>query len=91
MVSELVTNVVAHSRSVDVSLSPAFDGVALTVEVRDSGTWRSRRSVRHGVEAAVTGGLGLELVRHSSSWWLAFPSPSGTRVVAGPAVEPAAG
>ncbi|GAA2744135.1 MULTISPECIES: ATP-binding protein [Kitasatospora] len=90
VVSELVTNVVQHSHSVDVLVAIEFDGSVLTVEVKDSGMWRSRWSARHIPEDAATGGLGLELVRHVSTWWLAFPSPSGTRVVASLTVAPGA-
>ncbi|WP_354644458.1 ATP-binding protein [Kitasatospora camelliae] len=91
VVSELVTNVVQHSGSADVSVAIEYDGGSLVVEVRDSGTWRSRWAARDVAEGAATAGQGLELVRHSSTWWLAFPSPAGTRVVASLAVEPAAG
>ncbi|MFJ1707648.1 ATP-binding protein [Kitasatospora sp. NPDC088346] len=92
VVSELVTNVVLHSRSADVSVSVELDGAALTVEVQDSGTWRNRWAAPpSGEDRAPTGGHGLEVVRHHCLWWLAFPSPAGTRVVAslsaGPGTE----
>ncbi|WP_354637598.1 ATP-binding protein [Kitasatospora camelliae] len=88
VVTELVTNAVLHSDSPDVLVAIEFDGAVLTVEVKDSGTWRSRRSARRIAEDDVTGGRGLDLVGRSTTWWHAFLSPLGTRVVACLAVRP---
>ncbi|GAA2817607.1 hypothetical protein GCM10010441_47680 [Kitasatospora paracochleata] len=86
VVTELVTNAVLHSASPDVTVAIEFDDGCMTVEVRDSGSWQSRWSPRHIPEDDVSGGRGLELVRHCSSWWRVFLwvflSPAGSRVVA---------
>ncbi|GAA2741101.1 ATP-binding protein [Kitasatospora cinereorecta] len=88
VVTELVTNAVLHSDSPDVAVAIEFDGAVVTVEVKDSGMWRNRRSARRIAEDGVTGGRGLDLVERSSTWWRAFLSPLGTRVVACLAVHP---
>ncbi|MFJ8132187.1 ATP-binding protein [Streptomyces hydrogenans] len=83
VVSELVTNVVLHSTSAEVTVLVAFDGVALTVEVKDQGRWLDRRLPRQVAEdddAAF--GRGLALVTACTSWWAADVTPNGTRVVA---------
>ncbi|WP_354644709.1 ATP-binding protein [Kitasatospora camelliae] len=82
VVTELVTNTLLHSGSPDVVVAIEYHGTALTVEVRDSGTWRDHRSRRRGAEDVATGGRGLELVRQCSTWWRAVLSPLGTRVMA---------
>ncbi|MFI1716572.1 ATP-binding protein [Streptomyces litmocidini] len=83
VVSELVTNVVLHSSSAEVTVLVSFDGAALTVEVKDQGRWLDRRVPRQVAEdddAAF--GRGLALVTACTSWWAADVTPSGTRVVA---------
>jgi anti-sigma regulatory factor (Ser/Thr protein kinase) len=92
VVSELVTNVVLHSGSPDVTVLLARGDDDIRVEVKDSGSWQTRltpRLVPEDDDAAC--GRGLELVKHFSNWWLAFLDPRGTRVVASlPAVAAAA-
>jgi anti-sigma regulatory factor (Ser/Thr protein kinase) len=83
VVSELVTNAVLHSGSADVTTLIVFDGVAVTVEVTDSGHWLVRdanRRVTEDEDAAF--GRGLDLVRACAGWCTIHPSPAGTRVVA---------
>ncbi|GAA1939061.1 hypothetical protein GCM10009738_10220 [Kitasatospora viridis] len=91
VVTELVTNVVLHSRSSDVALVIESDGEALTVEVLDSGSWCGRWSARQIAEDDVTGGRGLGIVRCCSSWLRVFASAAGTRVVACLALGPMIG
>lgn len=83
VVSELATNAVLHSGSAEVTTLIVFDGVALTVEVTDSGRWLTReadRRVAEDEDAAF--GRGLDLVGACTSWCTIHPSPAGTRVVA---------
>ncbi|NUK00320.1 ATP-binding protein [Streptomyces lunaelactis] len=83
VVSELVTNAVLHSGSADVTALIVFDGVAVTVEVTDSGRWLARganRCVAEDEDADF--GRGLDLVRACTSWCMVQPSAAGTRVVA---------
>jgi anti-sigma regulatory factor (Ser/Thr protein kinase) len=83
VVSELVTNVVLHSGSADVTVLVSHDGDTLTVQVRDAGRWQCRSVPRRAPEDAdAVCGRGLGLVRQLSEWFSAFPSPTGTRVVA---------
>ncbi|MFJ9824728.1 ATP-binding protein [Streptomyces sp. NPDC101160] len=83
VVTELVTNVVLHSGSPDVTVLITHHGAEVHLEVKDAGTWQTRttpRLVPEDDDAAC--GRGLDLVKHCCSWWLAFLSPLGTRVVA---------
>jgi anti-sigma regulatory factor (Ser/Thr protein kinase) len=90
VVSELVTNVVLHSGSPEVSVLITFDGAATTVEVLDTGRWLDRgsqRRVAEDEEAAY--GRGLELVNACTSRCAVIVTPTGTRVVAHlPVVDP---
>lgn len=83
VVSELVTNVVLHSGSPDVALLITFDGVALTVEVTDSGRWLEYDAGAPTLEGRASFGRGLELVRAYSSWCTVLATAAGTRVTAG--------
>jgi anti-sigma regulatory factor (Ser/Thr protein kinase) len=83
VVTELVTNVVLHSGSPDVTLLISHHDTRVHVEVKDAGTWHTRTSPRlvpEDDDAAC--GRGLDLVKHCCNWWLAFLGPKGTRVVA---------
>ncbi|WP_051969246.1 ATP-binding protein [Kitasatospora azatica] len=83
VVSELVTNVVLHSGSPDVTVLISVENGSLTLEVRDTGRWRprpTRRRVAEDADAAY--GRGLDLVRLCSSWTRAGITPAGTRMVA---------
>ncbi|MFF9133157.1 ATP-binding protein [Streptomyces sp. NPDC014776] len=83
VVSELVTNVVLHSTSAEVTVLVSFDGVVLTAEVKDQGRWLTRRTPRRVAEdddAAF--GRGLALVTACTSWWATDVTADGTRVVA---------
>ncbi|MFI1366454.1 ATP-binding protein [Streptomyces griseochromogenes] len=83
VVSELVTNAVLHSGSADVTQLIVFDGVAVTVEVADSGRWLVRDANRRVTEdAGAESGRGLDLVRACSSWFTIHPSAVGTKAVA---------
>ncbi|MGW1490292.1 ATP-binding protein [Streptomyces sp. NPDC002402] len=90
VVSELVTNAVLHSGSLEVTLLIVFDGAAMTVEVADTGRWLARVAERRVTEDdGAAFGRGLELVTACTSWWAALPTAAGTRVVARlPIVEP---
>ncbi|SDO04220.1 Histidine kinase-like ATPase domain-containing protein [Streptomyces sp. cf386] len=83
VVSELVTNSVLHSGSTDITTRIVFDGVALTVEVTDSGRWLGRDADRRMAEDEDAAfGRGLDLVRACTSWCTIHLSPAGTSVVA---------
>ncbi|MEU6879079.1 ATP-binding protein [Streptomyces sp. NPDC046712] len=83
VVTELVTNAVLHSGSSDVTMLLTHRDTELVVEVRDTGRWLPRPSrYRVAADPGATCGRGLELVRHVTSWWMAFLSSAGTRVVA---------
>jgi anti-sigma regulatory factor (Ser/Thr protein kinase) len=83
VVTELVTNVVLHSDSPDLTVLLTHDGRAVRIEVKDGGTWQPRTSPRLVPEDEDTAcGRGLALVTQYCTWWLAFPGPVGTRVVA---------
>ncbi|MBL1102125.1 ATP-binding protein [Streptomyces sp. 205] len=88
VVSELVTNTVLHSGSSDVMAVIVFDGVAVTVEITDSGRWLVR-DVKEDQDADF--GRGLDLVRACTSWCAVHPSASGTRVVVRLPAESGAG
>ncbi|GAA2740880.1 ATP-binding protein [Kitasatospora cinereorecta] len=82
VVTELVTNVLLHSGSPDVTVLIKVHGASLTVEVRDTGQWRARRDRRRSAEDAdALCGRGLELVRHCSSWSRAVLTAAGTRML----------
>ncbi|MCP2311434.1 MULTISPECIES: ATP-binding protein [Kitasatospora] len=92
VVTELVTNVHLHSGSPDVTVLLVVDGPTVTVEVSDFGRWVSRTAPRRVAEdAGASCGRGLDLVKRISSWWLAFLSPAGTRIVARVPVDGAVG
>lgn len=83
VVTELATNVVLHSGSREVSVLLTFDGAAVFIEVKDAGQWQARRGPRLVAEDANAAyGRGLQLVKGCTSWFLAFLSAAGTRVVA---------
>ncbi|MEU9992719.1 ATP-binding protein [Streptomyces sp. NPDC048045] len=80
---ELVTNAVLHSGSADVTQLIVFDGVAVSVEVADSGRWLVRDANRSTTQdAGAEFGRGLDLVRACTSWFTLHPSAVGTRAVA---------
>jgi anti-sigma regulatory factor (Ser/Thr protein kinase) len=81
IVTELVTNVLLHSGSPDVTLSLARGGCALTIEVDDSGRWLTRRAARRAAEdAGATCGRGLRLVDAYAVSCEVVTTASGTRV-----------
>jgi anti-sigma regulatory factor (Ser/Thr protein kinase) len=83
VVSELVTNVLLHSGSPDVALLLDLDGATLTVQVKDTGHWRSRTSPRRAPEDDdACCGRGLLLVEAYATRWVATIAPAGTRVLA---------
>ncbi|BFV55688.1 hypothetical protein KCMC57_up07920 [Kitasatospora sp. CMC57] len=83
VVTELVTNVLLHSGSPDVTVLIKVHDTFVTVEVRDTGRWQVRHTVRRATEDAdAPCGRGLELVRQCSSWSHAYLSTAGTRMVA---------
>jgi anti-sigma regulatory factor (Ser/Thr protein kinase) len=83
VVTELVTNVVLHSGSPDVTVLITHRGSAVHVEVKDAGRWQTRTSPRVVPEDdGAACGRGLDLVKHCCEWWLAILSPFGTWVVA---------
>ncbi|WP_194859035.1 ATP-binding protein [Streptomyces sp. SUK 48] len=91
VVTELVTNTVLHRGSPEVTLLLTHKGSALTVEVKDAGRRRTRRTARVAAEDAdASCGRGLNLVRHCTSWWLALLTAAGTTVVAWLPVDAAA-
>ncbi|GAA0899193.1 MULTISPECIES: ATP-binding protein [Streptomyces violaceusniger group] len=82
VVSELVTNTVIHSGSLDVTAVIVFDGVTMTVEVSDCGRWLVRdinRRVEQDRDAHF--GRGLDLVRACTSRCTIHSRAAGTRVV----------
>lgn len=83
VVTELVTNAVLHSGSADVTALIVFDGVAVTIEVTDSGRWLARGSNRCVAEDEDADfGRGLDLVRACTSWCMVHPYAAGTRILA---------
>ncbi|MFE9425763.1 ATP-binding protein [Kitasatospora sp. NPDC006697] len=84
VVTELVTNVVLHSGSPEVTvLLTVVDRAEVTVEVKDAGRWQDRTTPREVPEDAdASCGPGLDLIGRCCSWWLAFLGPAGSRVVA---------
>jgi anti-sigma regulatory factor (Ser/Thr protein kinase) len=83
VVSELVTNVVLHSGSDEVTVLLTFGSATVTVEVKDAGTWRTRCGPRQVVEdAGAACGRGLGLIEHLATWWFAVRTATGTRMVA---------
>ncbi|MFJ9409505.1 ATP-binding protein [Streptomyces sp. NPDC101393] len=92
IVTELVTNVLLHSGSPDVTLSMVRDDCALTIEVADSGRWRPRRTPRRAPQdAGATCGRGLPLVDAYAVSCEVLTTASGTRVRAEVAVPAPAG
>ncbi|MER5642238.1 ATP-binding protein [Kitasatospora sp. NPDC002227] len=83
VVTELVTNVLLHSGSPDVTLLVTFDRTTLTVVVRDTGRWQPRAEKRRAAEDAdARCGRGLPLVAAHTTRCAVFRSERGTRVVA---------
>ncbi|MFI1366377.1 ATP-binding protein [Streptomyces griseochromogenes] len=83
VVSELVTNAVLHSGGSDVTGLIVFDGVAVTVEIADSGRWLVRDADRSVTEdAGAESGRGLDLVRACTSRFTLHASAAGTKAVA---------
>lgn len=76
-------NVVPHGGSPDVTGLISVENASVTLEVRDTGRWRPRRTRRRVAEDAdAVYGRGLDLVRLCSSWTRAGITPAGTRMVA---------
>lgn len=89
IVTELVTNAVLHSGSPEVSLLLGIDGGTLSIEVRDSGHWRSRKAPRREpLDDDATCGRGLPLVAAYATRTRTHPTPHGTRVVADVSLPP---
>jgi anti-sigma regulatory factor (Ser/Thr protein kinase) len=82
--SELVTNAVVHSGSVEVQLLLTADGNQAAVHVRDHGCWQE---AHQNADAIPTGGRGLDMVRAYGELLLA-PSQSGTTATARLALNP---
>ena len=73
IVSELVTNAVVHSKSLDVSLTLTMLGHTVCLTVRDSGCWR-----RHKPDPDDEHGRGLKLVRLQATTSGVRLTPHGT-------------
>ncbi|MEE1930210.1 ATP-binding protein [Streptomyces sp. TRM 70351] len=82
IVSELVTNVILHSGSPDVTLGLRLTGRVLTVEVRDAGLWQVRTAPRREPLDDVSCGRGLVLVEAYAARTAVRLSPGGTTVLA---------
>lgn len=83
VVTELVTNVVLHSRSPHVTLLLVRNGAVVSVEVRDAGRWRSRAGRRAaGADDNALCGRGLQLVDAYATSWTRRTTTAGTRVIA---------
>ncbi|GAA0691582.1 hypothetical protein GCM10010193_52600 [Kitasatospora atroaurantiaca] len=83
IVTELAANAVRHSGSADVALLLAVDGVTVTVQVKDAGTWRARPNPPGpAAEAEACGGRGLQLVEAYAAGFALWRTAGGTRVVA---------
>ncbi|MCX5208429.1 ATP-binding protein [Kitasatospora sp. NBC_00240] len=83
VVTELVTNVVLHSGSPEVTLVLGRGRAGVTAEVRDTGRWRARAG-RRAVEADADAlfGRGLQLVGAYATAWTRTTTAAGTRVIA---------
>ncbi|WP_282692218.1 ATP-binding protein [Streptomyces sp. CC208A] len=85
VVTELVTNAVRHSGSPDVTLILATTADMLTVQVKDSGRWRSRQAAgvgsRHVIDDPACGGRGLRLVEEYADRCTLRRTAAGTRVM----------
>ncbi|MFJ8301148.1 ATP-binding protein [Streptomyces sp. NPDC094447] len=79
VVTELVGNVVRHSKGTEVCLLLSATASTLTVEVRDNGRWHDH-PVPTPDELACSG-RGLQLVKAYSAYVLVRTSTDGTRVV----------
>ncbi|KQV12400.1 MULTISPECIES: ATP-binding protein [unclassified Kitasatospora] len=83
VVTELVTNVVLHSGSPQVTLLLARDRDGVTAEIRDAGRWK-KRTTRRVVEedADALCGRGLQLVGAYTTAWTRLTTAAGTQVIA---------
>ena len=78
--TELVTNVLRHSGSPDVTVMVAVDRPTVTIEVSDSGRWRARRRATPSQNEEAEGGRGLSLVRAYSTTCRVRKTSRGTTV-----------
>ncbi|WP_254711529.1 ATP-binding protein [Streptomyces sp. TRM64462] len=82
IVTELVTNVVRHSGSLDVAVLLTTTGRSVTLHVQDTGRWRPRRPRLPGDDTEACCGRGLRLVRAYAVDCRIVRSARGTRVTA---------
>ncbi|MGW6566710.1 ATP-binding protein [Streptomyces sp. NPDC054975] len=81
IVTELVTNVVRHSGSLDVAVLLTTTGRTVAVQVQDTGRWRRRRPRLPGDGLDACCGRGLGLVRAYALDCTIVRTARGTRVV----------
>ncbi|MET9618419.1 ATP-binding protein [Kitasatospora indigofera] len=83
VVTELVTNVVLHSMSPQVTMYLAKGRAGVTAEVRDSGRWETRIARgTAGADVSALCGRGLQLVGAYATAWTRVSTAAGTRVIA---------
>ncbi|MEV4429685.1 ATP-binding protein [Streptomyces sp. R-07] len=80
IVTELVTNVVRHSGSLDVAVLLTTTRRTLAVQVQDTGRWRPRRPRLPGDDMDACSGRGLGLVRAYALDCAVVRTARGTRV-----------
>ncbi|MEV5971522.1 ATP-binding protein [Streptomyces sp. NPDC051921] len=80
VVTELVANVVRHSGSPDVAVLLTATDRTVTVQVHDSGRWRTRRTRLPGDGVGACCGRGIDLVRAYTTDCAVVPTARGTRV-----------
>ena len=82
IVTELVANAVKHSGSPDVAVLLATDGTVTTLQVKDTGRWRSPDARHRGTANEVArDGRGLRMVEAYATAWALRSTSAGTRVV----------